>query len=173
VKAVLVVFTIKVGTPQLEDLAVIPPQKATNDNVHEVTDDDVGPKGGGGNLGRRDDSEPLFRLVVDLGPGGCHMDGDEDAAADESADNKHVAAHSSKSEEKAGVEAGAVDEFVFGHCPQRLKPRPQLLSYRRRRVSLVCVFELGGVYSLVIGAEKGETYGNEDGEPEGYGQGRP
>jgi hypothetical protein len=169
VKAVLILLTLEVFSSQVEHLSVVPPKKASHNDIEEVGDDHLCPVDRAPNVQRSDADNPCCRAgrFVVVGYVERHKDGD----ANDSKHKEHVATHADESDKDGGVHADLVHEDLFPRLHDGGNPCPRALSYRGRAVLLIRVFELRGVDCLMIGSNEREKNYDSCGYAEGQSQG--
>ena len=168
-----VLAALKISPAQGAHLAIIPPQEAGNDQISQPGKGDLGPHCAVPYVCGRHLGEPglVLGVVVDALVNGLGQVGrDEDAAADDGEDDKHVAAHAGEAQKDGGIHADVGHELLLTGAPERRHPRPRLLAEdRRRRVLFVGVLELGRVHALVVGAQEGKGERDAGGDAKGRG----
>lgn len=168
-EAILVFIAFEVLSPQLQNLAIIPPQKCNDDRVKEPSDCHLAPLYGAPNIERGDVGDPR-RLLLELSVG--HVEGHQDCQANEGQHEEHVAAHADETEKDGCVHSYLVDQAILLDAHDGLDPRPRALAYRRGGMLLISMFDLRGVDGLVVRSNEGEEDGDGGSDAEGDGQGR-
>lgn len=115
-KTVLVVLGFEVASSQRENLAVVPPEETSDDDIEYVRNNNLCPLGLTEDTDRGDVHNPLVLLTRILAAEvGLvrYVDRDENADTDESKDEEHVAAHANKAQEDGSIHTNLVDEKFF------------------------------------------------------------
>ena len=166
-KTVLVVLGFKVASSQGENLAVVPPQKTSDDDIEGISNNNLCPLGLTEDTDRSDVHNPFVLLARILTAKVClvrNVNRDENADTDEGEDEEHVAAHASKAQEYGSIHANLVDENFFAGRQQSGNPRPKLVTNGGRGVFLVGMFEFGCVNGLMMRSDEREGDGDCSGD---------
>lgn len=130
-ETVLILGALEVLPAEVEDLAVVPPQKAGNDDGVEPDEHDLDPVRLAQDVHGREEEQP-DRVAVAEGLG--VVDGDQDGAAEDGHDDEHVATHLCETEENGGVHADEAHDVLFIRLPQGADPGEHTLTQGGRRV---------------------------------------
>lgn len=158
-QAVLVFIAVHVAAAQDNHLSVVPPQESADDENGKICKDDLYPVVRSPDFEGRNALEPFLLILAGvLGP----IDGNDNGTAQDSQNEKYIAAHYRETEEDGSVQTGMRDNVLLACRPQRFHPRKDTLANRRRRMFLVGVFQFGCVYDGVVRAYKGKENGHSE-----------
>lgn len=103
VKTLLVIFALKVLSSKLEDLAIVEPEKADDDDVKNPSDNDLGPNCWSPDTERSNVENPVLALfsLVFLPSG--HVDGQENSNTSDTQGEEHVATHANEAKEDGSI----------------------------------------------------------------------
>jgi hypothetical protein len=165
-KAALVLGRFKVAATEVQDDAVIAPQKEDDDGVEGPGADDLGPDGVGGDVHGGHGVEGR----IDLGLGGVTLrdvHGDEDGTSDDGETQEEIAAHVGEAQEDGGIETHAIGQIVFFEAGDGRDPGEDALADGRRGMVLVGELEFRSIYDGMAGSEQGEKEGERGGDGQG------
>lgn len=171
-QTILILRALEIPPPQRAHTVVIPPQKVRNNDIKAPGADYLAPDGIRGDIQGshgREGGEVIRQTFGAL----AEIDGDHDGAANDAEDEEDVTAHLSEAQEDGRIEADAVNEVLLAGAQDGLDPGEDALAHGGRSVTLVGMFDLGGVDESVTGTEEGEEQGEEDGDADGGAQGGP
>jgi len=115
-QTLLVLFALEILAPQLENLSIVQPEEAADDDSEGPGDNNRGPLGlvpdmSGARLLQPGDL--VFGEIGVLGP----VDGYQDTAADDGEDEEDVATHPSEAQEDCRIQASERHHIRFAHGP--------------------------------------------------------
>lgn len=98
--------------------------------------------------------------AVPLALGDVHRNHDQ--AAKNAEENHDVPTHLGEAQKEHGIQPHGLDQLRFPSLDDRLDPGKEALAHWGRRVSLVCMLDLGRIDKRVAGSEEGKEKREKD-----------